>query len=503
MSGPGRNGATGRQEIGDRLPPHSEEAEQGVLGCCMLSADTLELVKEHVREEMFYDLRHAMIWAQLVRAGSGDVIVLQQALKDLGRLEEVGGVAYLAALPDKVPSSVNWLYYVEILREKWLLRKRLKLCAETIADIYDREDKPQEVLAKSESALLSAMNERTPAREKTMGQIMEGVRINLFEKYRRGVKLMKGPATGFNYLDNILMGLAPGTMNVLAARPRTGKSAMMMQIAENVARTGQSVGLFSLEMTAEELGARENFQRAESDLTKFRNGFLTDTDVERLTKANAELSSVKIFVDDTEDMFVEDLEAKASRMMRQHDIKLFCLDYFQLLGLRRQERGMNSNEMFGRISKGLRSCAKRLRVPFLVLSQMNREIDKETHRRPRLSDLRDTGQIEQDAHVVMFLWNPETSYEEDSPGQRRIKEMVSRVPCPEEWKTWERNEEGKTWRNYLTVVTCTVEKQREGRSGEDAALVFIKPWTRFVDAYRPAKQTTKTPSHEEKQEEIV
>ncbi len=471
----------------DRLPPHSDEAEQGILGCCMLSPETLDLAKEQVRTEMFYDLRHAMIWSQLMRLGSSDLIVLQQALRDTGDLDKIGGVAFLTSLPDKVPSAGNWSYYAEILREKWLLRRRLKLCAETTAEIYEREDRPQEVLAKSEAGFLEAMNEREPAKEKTMGQIMEGVRVNLFEKYRRGVKIMKGPATGFNYLDNILMGFAPGTLNVLAARPSTGKSALMMQIAENIARTDKSVGIFSLEMTAEELGARENFQRAESDLTKFRNGFLTDTDIERLAKANAELAHVKIYVDDTEDMFIEDMEAKASRMIRQHDIKLFCVDYFQLMGLRRQDRGMNTNEIFTRILKGLRSCAKRLRVPFLVLSQMNREIDKETHRRPRLSDLRDSGQIEQDAHVVMFLWKPETSYEDESPGQRRIKEMISRVPCPDHWKTWERNEEGKNWRNYLTVVTCTVEKQREGRSHEDAALVFIKPWTRFVDAYRPAK----------------
>lgn len=484
----------------DRLPPHDLAAEAGVLGCILLDAgggnvdcadDAIEALTVPIA---FYDHRHQHVFAAILRCRAEkktpDTIVLMQLLSQAGELENCGGIAYLSSLPDAVPSAANLAHYLEIVWEKFLLRRQIAACTAAVARCYEAESEEtvQDILAENERAVMQASEVRLRNSEKNAKEVIMDVSENILEKYRRGVKFNIGPATGFNYLDNILPGLGKGQLIVEAARPRTGKSAKMMQTAEYIAMVEKlPVAIFSLEMTARSLLLRELFQNAGSDLTKFLNGFLTEADLAPLVSSAGKLAGLEklLFIDESARMSIEDLEVRARRMKRKHGIQVFFIDYFQLLYCRNAKRQWSKSDELAECSMRLKGLAKELDVPIVLCAQMNREIEKDTHRRPRLSDLRDTGQLEQDADVIMFLWKPDTSAE---MWQQKIEQILQRVPCPAEWRTVERNEDGKTWKHYLSLVNCTVEKQREGRSGEDALMVFIKPWTRFVDAYRPPKE---------------
>ena len=201
--------------------------------------------------------------------------------------------------------------------------------------------------------------------------------------------------------------------------------------------------------------------------------------MQALVGARVELAKLPIYFEEAPSLSIEQVEVQARRLTQKHGLKILFLDYFQLLYSRNKVRSWNTNDELAHCSKRLKALARELGVPIVLCAQMNREIEKENQRRPRLSDLKDTGQLEQDADVIMFLWKPDISSE---AWQKKVKDILLRAPVPAEWK------DERVWKKNLAVVTCTVEKQREGRSGEDATLLFIKPWTRFVDAYRPAQR---------------
>lgn len=504
----------------DRLPPHSEEAERGVLGAILIAPG--ENMEECVEKftagpEVFYDLRHQTLYRAMLgfytERKPFDLLLLQQKLKDRGELEAVGGFAYLASLPDAAGTGGHLGDYAQVVWEKHLLRRLVRTCSDTLARAYQHEGDINEFFDTVECDIVRMSETRDNSREQNFQEVICDVVENVIEKFRRGVKFRIGPQTGFNYLDNILPGLGKGQLIVLAARPRTGKSALVMQVAEHIALNEKEwvpdptapqpapgedlkmmplpvpVALFSLEMTSRSLGARAMFQRAGCDITKFYNGFMSDDDVKKLTTAAGKLVSLKktLFIDESPRMTIEDLEVRMRRMKRRHGIQVFFVDYFQLLYMRKTRHGFSRTEELAEISMRLKSLAKELAVPIVLLAQMNRQIEQDVNRRPRLSDLRDTGQLEQDADVVMFLWKPDIS--SDAWQDKIANTVLRRLPgeIPQEWRSFERNEKGVKWSDNLAIVNCTVEKQREGRSGEDAAMVFVKPWTRFVDAYRAAK----------------
>jgi replicative DNA helicase len=484
----GKRGAHGvtRPSI-DRLPPHSPEAEQGVLGCVLLApSECLDEAQLALPDPLaFYDLRNRTVWNALgtlqKRGTAIDSITLMQCLKDEGVLDQVGGIAYLAELQDKVPSAANVSAYVAMVREKFLLRRWIALCAEVTGEVYEEKTPVEELVGKISTALFKLCETNLRVTEKTMREVMVGVHEAYLDKFVRGKKFKTGPMTGFNYLDSILPGLARGQLIVIAARPRTGKSALMMQIAEFIALVEKTpVAVFSLEMTAVSLGARALFQRAGSDMTKFLNGFMSESDVQKLTVAACQLAEMNLHIDESPRLSIEDLEIRCRRLVRKHNLGVIFVDYFQLLYVRNRHKQWSKADEMAEVSMRLKGMAKELNVAIVLCAQMNREIEKETHRRPRLSDLKDTGQLEQDADVVMFLWKPDVSSEN---WEKKVQDILPRVPCPSDWK------ESRAWKKNLAIITCTVEKQREGRSGEDATLVFIKPWTRFVDAYRPIQET--------------
>jgi replicative DNA helicase len=442
----------------DRLPPHSVEAERGVLGCILLSPpECLGECIEKLRSgaEMFYDLRHRTVYELLVEMYDGkeaiDLITLQRRLKDKQQLDAVGGLAYLSSLPDCVPSAANLPYYVEIVREKHLLRKMIRTCTDVVGRVYEYEGEVDGLLDEVERDILRISEERVEATTSSIKDLVHRA-INTIEDYHQRQGMLTGVGTGFTDLDKMTSGLHAGEMIVIAARPSVGKTSLAMNIAEHVAlELRLPVGVFSLEMTAESLVLRMLCSRSRVNLRSIREGFLAERDFPKLTSAAGKLANAPLFIDDSSALSILQLRAKARRMWQQHGVKLFVVDYLQLLHSTAR-RAENRQQEIADISNGIKALAKELKVPVIVLSQLNRELEKDKNRKPRLSDLRESGAIEQDADLVGLLYRA-NSGDEDDGGQEQ-----DALP-----------------------VNLLIAKQRNGPTG-DVHLTFLRSYTRFESA---------------------
>jgi replicative DNA helicase len=459
-----RKGAAADAGKVDRLPPHSPEAELGVLGCVLLSpnqcmGECIEKFKQGA--EAFYDLRHQTIYSTVAemydRREAIDVITLQQRLKDKHLLEEVGGIGYLASLPDAVPSAANLAYYVEIVQEKYLLRKMIQTCTEAAGRVYDYEGEVDALLDEVERDILRISDSRVQSQTVTIKDLVKKA-INTIEDFHQRQGMLTGVGTGFADLDKMTSGLHPGEMIVIAARPSMGKTSLAMNIAEHVAIDQQlPVGVFSLEMTSESLVLRMLCSRSRVNLRNVREGFLAERDFPKLTGAAGKLATAPLFIDDTSGMSILQLRAKARRLSQQHGIKLFVVDYLQLLHST-SRRAENRQQEIADISGGLKALAKELNVPVIVLSQLNREPEKrEKGAEPKLSDLRESGAIEQDADLVGLLYKPGKSGGDDEDGAGEEQDAFP--------------------------VNLLIAKQRNGPTG-DVRLTFLKSYTRFESAAR-------------------
>jgi replicative DNA helicase len=444
----------------DRLPPHSPEAEQGVLGCVMLSPNDCmgQCIEKYKGEvEVFYDLRHQTIFSTLVEMYDSreaiDVITLQQRLKNKQLLEEVGGLAYLAALPDTVPSSANLSYYLDIVQEKYLLRKMIHTCTDVVGRVYDYEGEVDSLMDEVERDILRISESRVQSQTVTIKDLVKKAITTIEDSHQRqGV--LTGVGTGFADFDKMTSGLHGGEMVVIAARPSMGKTSLAMNIAEYVAiEQHLPVGVFSLEMTSESLVLRMLCSRSRVNLRNVREGFLAERDFPKLTGSAGKLANSPLFIDDSSALSILQLRAKARRMSQQYGIKLFVIDYLQLLHSTAR-RAENRQQEIADISSGVKSLAKELNVPIIVLSQLNRELEREKNRKPRLSDLRESGAIEQDADVVGLLYKPSSGDDEES-GNATEEESVP--------------------------VNLLIAKQRNGPTG-DVNLTFLKSYTRFESA---------------------
>ena len=448
----------------DRLPPHSPEAEQGVLGCVLLSPN--ECLGECVARfkaggEVFYDLRHQTIFNALVEMYDArqaiDLITLQQRLKDKQLLEQVGGLSYLASLPDTVPSAANLSYYLDIVHEKYLLRKMIRTCTEVVSRVYDYEGEVDALLDEVEREVLRISEARVEAETNTIKELVKRA-INTVEDFHARQGMLTGIGTGFADFDKLTTGLHPGEMLVIAARPSMGKTSLAMNIAEHVAIDQKlPVAVFSLEMAANSLVLRMLCSRACVNLRSVREGFLADRDFPRLTNAAGGLSSAPLYIDDTANLSILQLRARARRMWQQYGIKLFIIDYLQLLHSTAR-RVDNRQQEISDISGGIKALAKELEVPVIVLSQLNRELERDKSRKPRLSDLRESGAIEQDADLVGLLYKADSN--DPSKPARDDDDEVEQEALP---------------------VNLLIAKQRNGPTG-DVYLTFRKPYTRFESA---------------------
>lgn len=447
----------------DRLPPHSLEAEQGVLGCALLSpSECLGHCVEQLarREEAFYDLRHQAIFDLLVamwdRKEAIDLITVHQRLKDANQLEAVGGFAYLASLPDAVPSAANLAYYLDIVREKHLLRRMIQVCTGAVARVYEHEGEVDALLDEVERDVLRIAEDRVEAGAPDI-QTLVNRAVDVIEMMHRNQGQLTGLASGFADLDKMTNGFQGGDMVVIAARPSVGKTSLALNIADHVAvREKLPVGVFSLEMTAEQLVLRMICARARVNLRSIREGFLAERDFPKLTAAAMALSNAPLHIDDTPAPSILQLRAKARRLWQQFGVKLFVVDYLQLAHSTNRRADQNRQQEISDISSGLKALAKELNVPVIVLSQLNRELEKDKSRKPRLADLRESGAIEQDADMVGLLYrvnpDPEAAF----------------------------NEEGE-------AVNLLIAKQRNGPTG-DVPLTFLKGFTRFESAAKVADE---------------
>ncbi|HST29708.1 MAG TPA: replicative DNA helicase [Chthoniobacterales bacterium] len=450
---------TGSAQDIHRPPPHSVEAEQGVLGSMLISPrDAIAEVVEKITADYFYVPAHQTVFEVLVdlwNTGAAiDLITFTQVLRDRNLLETVGGAPAITNLFTFVPTAANVAYYLEIVRDKYILRSIIEAGTESVRRAYEEQDEVGNLLDEVEQRIFAVGEDRFKGQMLSMkDQVMEA--IESIEKLYERKGGITGISTGFVEFDRMTSGMHPSEMIVIAARPSMGKTALAMNIAEHVAINEKfPVGVFSLEMSSQQLVQRLLCSRARVNLQKVRDGFLGERDFPSLTAAASKLAEAKIFIDDTASLTILELRAKARRLKAQQDVQLIIIDYLQLLRSTSRRAQDNRQLEISEISAGLKGLAKELKIPVIVVAQLNRQPEQRSGGKPRLSDLRESGSIEQDADLVGLLVRPEL-YEEDEEARAE-----------------------KSGEAELIIA-----KQRNGPVGE-IPLTFLKEFTRFEDRAR-------------------
>jgi replicative DNA helicase len=454
----GRSPTSSQQDV-HRSPPHSAEAEQGVLGSMLLSPrDVIAECVERIDREYFYIPAHQTVYDVLVdlwNAGQAiDLITFTQVLRDRNLLDAIGGPSFVTSLYTFVPTAANIDYYLGIVRDKYILRQIIAAATESVRRAYEEQDEVNNLLDEVEQKIFAVGEDRFKGQMLSMkDQVMEA--IEQIEKLYERKGGITGISTGFIELDRMTSGLHPAEMIVIAARPSMGKTALAMNIAEHVSINEKlPVGVFSLEMSSQQLVQRLLCSRARVNLQKVRDGFLAERDFPSLTAAASKLAEAKIFIDDTAGLSILELRAKARRLKAQQDVRLLIVDYLQLLRSTTRRAQDNRQLEISEISAGLKGLAKELKIPVIVVAQLNRQPEQRSGGKPRLSDLRESGSIEQDADLVGLLVRPEI-YEEDEEAKQE-----------------------KSGEAELIIA-----KQRNGPVGE-IPLTFLKEFTRFEDRAR-------------------
>ena len=433
----------------NKLPPYNKEAEQSVLGSCFHSSEAIAKALEVLTEEDFYKAANKKIFItmreQFEANESIDVLAVADLLRKKDELDNVGGLEYLSLLEDYVPTATAVNYHAKILREKKILRDLIQTATEIVSSSYSDKDDVDTLLDKAEQSIFEISDKRTKA---SFFKIPDVIRENVSNLEKLSIKpgMVTGVSCGFTDLDNLTAGFQPSDLIILAARPSMGKTSFALDIARFVS-LHQSIptAIFSLEMSRQQLGVRLLCSQARVDSSKVRTGYLASSDWPKVHEAGARLSEAKMFIDDSAALSVLDVRARARRLAAEQPLGLIIIDYLQLM----QGRGSSESRQLevSDISRGLKALAKELNVPIIALSQLSRAVESRTDKRPLLSDLRESGSIEQDADVVMFIYrdfvyNPET----DDPGKTEI----------------------------------LVRKQRNGPIG-DVRLHFESQFTRFFD----------------------
>jgi replicative DNA helicase len=454
---------TGSAQDIHRTPPHSAEAEQGVLGSMLLSPrQAIGECVEKINEEYFYVPAHQTIYSVLVdlwNAGQAiDLITFTQVLRDRTLLESVGGAAFVTSLFTFVPTAANLEYYLEIVRDKHILRQIISAATESVRRAFEEQDEVSSLLDEVEQRIFAVGEDRFKGQMLSMkDQVMEA--IEAIEKLYERKGGITGISSGFVEFDRMTSGLHPSEMIVIAARPSMGKTALAMNIAEHVAINEKlPVCVFSLEMSSQQLVQRLLCSRARVNLQKVRDGFLGERDFPSLTAAASKLAEAKIFIDDSASLTILELRAKARRLKAQQDVRLIIVDYLQLLRSTSRRAQDNRQLEISEISAGLKGLAKELKIPVIVVAQLNRQPEQRTGGKPRLSDLRESGSIEQDADLVGLLVRPEI-YEEDEEARAEKAGEAEFI----------------------------IAKQRNGPVGE-IPLTFLKEFTRFETRARNVEE---------------
>lgn len=440
----------------ERVLPNSMDAEMAVLGAMLLSPlEAGSEVLSRLTQEYFYYAAHQVIFREIKALQDAmqavDNVTLSQRLQDKNQLEEVGGPSYLADLIGRVPTTANIEHYLDIVEEKYLLRRLIGAAHDVITRSFEQQDDVKGWVDEVEKQLFEITAERATKGAVPVGDIVMGAYKSIermFESHG-----MTGLPTGYRDLDRLTSGLHPGTVFVIAARPSMGKTSLAMNIAEHVAITqGKPVGVFSLEMSSEELVKRMLCSRAKVNLRSFHGGFLSEQrDYVPLTNVATELMKAPLYIDDTAGLTIHQVRARARRLKLQHDIQLVVIDYMQLMRAPSRRADSSRQVEISDISGGVKALAKELKIPIIVLSQLNRQPEQREEGKPKLSDLRESGSIEQDADIVGLLVRPEVYADDDEKAEKKGK------------------------------ATLFIAKQRSGPQG-NVNLTFLEEYTRFEDA---------------------
>lgn len=393
-----------------KVPPHHLEAERSVLGAILLDNDALVRVMDSLAPDDFYKESHRIIYQTMLecfdRNDPVDLITLSNLLKAKGKLDAAGGTDYLTLLVEEVPTAANAPYYARIVRQKALLRRLIRRTSEILNRCYEDPPDVEQFLDEVEKAIFEVGQDRT---RKSFFPLREVIHSSLedIEKLYRRKSMITGVPSGFVDLDALTSGFQPADLIVIAARPSMGKTAFCLDVARYAAVVENiPVALFSLEMSKEQIALRLMCAEAQVDASKLRRGMLKQSDLDRLATAAGVLAESPIFVDDTPAISAMEMRAKARRLKAEKDVGLIIVDYLQLMRGRQGPERSREQEI-SEISRSLKALAKELNVPVIALSQLNRRVEERGDKIPQLSDLRESGAIEQDADLILFIYRDE------------------------------------------------------------------------------------------------
>ncbi len=431
-----------------KIPPQNIEAEQSVLGGVLIEPDALSRVLEIMRGPDFYREAHQKIFTAMVdmyqKGTPVDLITLSEHLLSRNQMEAVGGAAYLASLADAIPSAVNIEVYARIVRDKATLRRLISLSAEIASKSYRFSGDVEDILDQAEKSIFEISEDKITPHVYPLSEVIKDSFRTIEELYDRKERV-SGVPTGFINLDQYTSGLQPSDLIIVAGRPSMGKTAFALDMARNAATQAEiPVLIFSLEMSRQQLATRMLCSEARVDAHRLRSGYIGERDWPRLTSAAGVLSEAPIFIDDSAAMSVLQMRAKARRLKADRGLGLVVVDYLQLMSGR---AGADRREQeISEISRSLKALAKELHLPVIALSQLNRKVEDRTDKRPVMADLRESGAIEQDADVILFIYRDEM-YDENS--------------------------------KHKGIAEIIIGKQRNGPSGVRVNLAFLNQYTRF------------------------
>lgn len=434
----------------DRVPPHNNEAEQSVIGAIFLEPQALITAAELLVPEDFYRIAHQKIFDTMVslsdKGQAIDVVTVTEELSAKKELEDVGGISYLTEIANSVPTAANIVFYARIVEEKALLRRLIRVATTIVEDGYAREDEVEALLSEAEKKMMEVSNRKNAGDFRHIKDVLVETYDNIELLHTRKGDIT-GIPTGFHDLDKMTAGFQRNDLIILAARPSVGKTAFALNVAQNVAtKTDENVAIFSLEMGAEQLVMRMLCAEGNIDAQVLRTGALEAEDWRKLTMAMGSLSNAGIFIDDSSGIRVNEIRSKCRRLQQEHGLGMIIIDYLQLISGSGRS-GENRQQEVSEISRSLKGLARELKVPVIALSQLSRGVEQRQDKRPMMSDLRESGSIEQDADIVSFLYR-EDYYDKETENQN--------------------------------IIEIIIAKQRNGPTGT-VSLAFAKEYNKFVN----------------------
>ena len=412
----------------DRVPPHNQEAEQSVIGAIFLEPQALITASEILIAEDFYRSAHQKIFSTMLRLSDQgkaiDIVTVTEELSTHNELEDVGGISYITEIANAVPTAANAGYYAQIVSEKAVLRRLIRVATKIAEDGYTREDELDALLAEAERKVMEVANRKNAGDFKHVKDVLVETYANVEHLQNRKGDIT-GIPTGFRDLDRLTAGFQRGDLIIVAARPSVGKTAFALNVAQAVGtQTTENVAIFSLEMGAEQLVMRMLCAEGNIDAQVLRTGALNSEDWRKLTMATGTLSRAGIYIDDSAGVRVSEIRAKCRRLKQEHGLGMILIDYLQLIQ-GSGGAGQNRQQEVSEISRSLKALARELEVPVIALSQLSRGVEQRQDKRPMMSDLRESGSIEQDADIVAFLYR-EDYYDKQTEDANTIEIIVAK-----------------------------------------------------------------------------